>query len=447
MRSALVREASLAFMDAVRSATRRSIKVVVIGRGYVKAAVRRLDNPTVSLLVRALFIVACCVVLGVPSAARDDESRPATVRLAERVAEQLARLARGRALQVDMPEDRADGAASASDLRALVESRLSGRARVSSEGPRLRLASVLSTSAGRLRLSGRVTDEPEGRLVDLISVSVESDSGSAPLRPGSGVRPATGAIEVTASAVAATLPGPALALAFVGEDRLLALLADAAVLYRRDRLSLARESELPLPARAVVRTPGGLLAGRAGESAFWATTSRLEAAHLLDVAGGRIAISDTADACPWPRSPRGLRFRAATNLLEGTLAGLGEAPLLAAAAGEPGWAVSGAGRLGVVGRGWTDLRVGGAIAPLWRGMAAASSPEPPGSPDAVFVVEAIQPASSGGTPAARIVATIPVDGSVRALASTARGEAFLLAAAVEDRDGTRLVLLEIARAQ
>jgi hypothetical protein len=75
----------------------------------------------------------------------------------------VVRVARGRPVEVTVPEDRTGhGASLALDLHALVLERLKGRAEVRGSGPRLRVRSVLSETAAGLVLSARVVEEPGG---------------------------------------------------------------------------------------------------------------------------------------------------------------------------------------------------------------------------------------------------------------------------------------------
>src|SRR5258708_37885577 len=114
----------------------------------------------------------------------------------------------------------------------------------------------------------------------------------------------------------------------------------------------------------VVATGGGLV---------WAVTSRSPRASLFPVeeGGRRLGERVVADALPWPGSPGGLRFRPGTNLLEGTLDGLGAGPFLAATDALMGAAVAPDGRLRMsapAGPPSSGLRSGPGLACLSKGI-------------------------------------------------------------------------------
>lgn len=362
-------------------------------------------------------------------------------RLAGRVADEIARVARGRAVEVMIPEDRSGrGASLALDLRALVIARLAGRANLTESGPRLRVASVLSESPRRLVVSARVVEEPGGRLFDLLSVSVDADDRVLDLAP---LRAAPAhVVDVVAATRTPPLDGPVLDLGFLGEDRMVVLTTESVALYRWDGSGLALGSRRRLPGPfTAVRAPGGVLLTIEGDRSFWALTSRSPAASLFAVDNDKIVPRLEATALPWPGVPGGLRYRAGTNLLEGAVPGLGSGPFLVLAKGEEGLAVSADGRLRVVGLEGPggELRVGPALAALWEGLLAASSADPPGSEDSLLLI-----AREEGGP--RMVDRLPVQGAIRALAAHGRGEIVRLVAAVEEPGGTtRLVVSDLQR--
>src|SRR5438034_3056263 len=150
------------------------------------------------------------VVLAFLAAALPALAAPSLVRLAEAFAGEIVRAARGRPVEVAVPEDRTGrGASLALDLRALVLDRLRGRATVADSGPRLRVQSVLSETATGLVVSARVVEEPGERLVDLLSASVAaalSLLALSPVRPP----PAPATVDVVSMARTPPLDSPVL---------------------------------------------------------------------------------------------------------------------------------------------------------------------------------------------------------------------------------------------
>ena len=382
------------------------------------------------------------LVLAFLAAALPALAAPPLVRLAEALATEIVRAARGRPVEVAVPEDRTGrGASLALDLRALVLDRLRGRATVAESGPRLRIQSVLSETAAGLVVSARVVEEPGERLVDLLSAAVPADSSLLALSP---VRspPAPTTIDVVSMARTPPLEGTVLDLAFFGDERLILLGADAVALYRWNGASLILESRQPLSGPLeTVRRPGGLLRVAERDAAFWAITSRAPRAMLFAVDEGRLVLRQEAEALPWPACPRGVRYRPGTNLLEAAIAGLGTGPFLALDDGAPRVSVSADGIL----RGAADgagLGAGTALTGLWPGMVAASSAQPPGDDDAILIV------STAGGEGPRLVDSLRVEGAVRALAGRELGRTARLVAAVEERDrAARLLVLDLARAE
>src|SRR5687767_4551134 len=96
---------------------------------------------------------------------------------------------------------------------------------------------------------------------------------------------------------------PVLALAFVGEGRLLSLAASSVSLWRLDdgpprRSARSTFATPPVP----VRHGGGLVVGKPDEGAAWLLSSYLEGARLARVDGPRIFLDQSADAAPWPNA-------------------------------------------------------------------------------------------------------------------------------------------------
>ena len=362
---------------------------------------------------------------------------PTLARLADAAAGEIARAAAGRAVELAPAEDRTGAATLAADLDALVRARLQGRLTLASTGPRVRVTAVLAQVGPRLAWSARLTEEPSGAPIDVLAVSTPWDASLLPLVPSR----ASGAAGVDVLAHVETPPveGRIVALAFAGDDRLLVLLDDALVLYRRDGLALRLESRRELPGPlTTVRFPGGLLRVPEGESACWALTSRMARAVLFSLDGARLSAADQADVVPWPSAAAGARFRPGTNLIEAALPGL-DGPLLALEA-DAGWVVAADGRLSRAGPlppRETALRVGPAVALLWPGLLAAAAADAPAERDRIlFVRDGPEPALAG---------ELSVEGTLRALAARRHGTTALLAAATEERGGGfRVALFEVA---
>ena len=384
---------------------------------------------------RAAFVLAA-LAFALPAA-----GAPALVRLAEGFADEIVRAARGRPVEVAVPEDRTGrGAAVALDLRALVLDRLQGRATVTESGPRLRLVSVLAETGTGLVVSARVVEEPGERLVDLLSVSVPADESVltvAPVRPRSG--PA--AIDVVSTGRTPPLEEPVLDLAFFGDERLVVLGPESVTLYAWDGAGLSLMSRRPLPGPLeTVRLPGGLLRVAERDAAFWALTSRSPRAMLFAVEDGRLVERQEADALPWPACPAGLRYRPGTNLVDGAIRGLGAGPFLGLDDSAPQLAVTADGVL-MEGAAAGPV-VGPPLTALWPGVVAAASARPPGEEDSVLIV-----ATSGGTgEGPRVLDSLRVEGAVRALAGRVHPGSARLVAAVEDpANGPRLLVMDLAR--
>jgi hypothetical protein len=384
--------------------------------------------------VRIVLLAAALAGMLAPSDAIAADVHPLAA-LADRAADELIRIAAGRPIQVDVPDDRTGLAGTGLDLQALIETRLRGRAVVARAGPRVRVSSALGRSATRVRLVGRVTAEPGGALVDVLAVSAEVDPDLLEL--AALPRPPRGAVAVVASNVSAPVGARVLDVAFVDDDRLVVLMEEAVALYRREGDALLRLDHRRLDASLVVRAPAGVVVVAAGEAAFWVSTNLAEGAVLFTTDGGRLQEIQRAAALPWPRSPQGARFRPGTNLIDVEVPGLGSGPHLRAGSGATAWAIAPDGRFGVARAGWSTERVGSAAAALWTGAWIASSAEPPGSSDALLVLGA-----GGGAHA--IAATFPVQGSITAIGARAREDRAFVAAAVSGADH-RLILMEVAR--
>jgi hypothetical protein len=380
-------------------------------------------------------VALLCFLLAAPARAASPLAR-----LASTLADEIVAAAKGRPVELAVPEDRTGrGAAVALDLRALVAARLEGRVALAETGPRLRIASVLSENSHRLVFSARVVEDPGDRLVDLLSASVEADDTLLALAPER-VAAAGHAFDVLSSTRTPALEAPVLALELLDDDRVVVLSADDVSLYRSDGSALSQESRQALPGPlAAVRSPGGLIAGAARESALWVLTSRAPRAALLALEKNRLVRRSEAAALPWPGSTSGVRYRPGTNLLEGTLRGVGSGPFLSLAAGAQELAVLPDGRLRAAsGESAADVRVGSALALLWPGVVAASSADPPGRGDAILLLAA----DAGFRP----LDSLPLDGSIRALAGRTRGDTARLVAAVQPPgSGAHLVFLELRR--
>lgn len=353
-------------------------------------------------------------------------------RLAERLAGDVARAARDLPVELAPIEDRTSaGGLWASDLRALLAGRLHDRLARPGETPRARVVAILSQAGPRLIVAARVEELPAGALLDLVSASAEIDPSLLALAPATRVAEAR-PVEVASSTRTVPLDERILDLAWVDGERLLLLSPGALALYRWVGTSFTLQSRQPLPAPyAPVRAPGGLLLPVPRERAVWALTSVAGQAALFAVDGTQLVERGRADALPWPNTPRGLRFRAGTNLIEATLPGLGGEALLAF---EPAWpdaAVSAGAELLMAGDDEpraAGLRVGPALAPLWAPLVAAASPDPPGVRDEVLLLR------REGT-SVREVGRLTVDGAVRALGSLPERDGARLVAGVEEPGG------------
>jgi len=421
-----VRAASWAFMDAVRSWVTRSTSVAM-GEGYHPG------YPS-----RVLRGVTLLLFLAAPPPR--SEAGTAVARLAAEMATAVLGVARGRAVEV-APSAEGGLPAGAADWRALLLARLEGHVALTADGPRVRVEWVVSEAPSRLLASARLVEEPGERLLDIVSVSAPWDEGTVPLAPLRPVSPRT-TVDVLATSRSAPLDGVVLALAWVADDRVLTVFRDEAALYRLEPSALALESRQPLPRPlSPVRSPGALAVVDGG--AAWVLSSAAGSAALLAVEGNRLVVRSRAEALPFAGSPAGLRFRPGTNLIECAAEKLGHGPFLAL---EP----SGTAGVDADGELWlptreggtrAGLRVGSAVASLWAGMLAVSSPAAPSGEDAVSFVGV-------SDRVATLAETIPLEGTIRALASRASGEGVRLVAAVEEAGGrSRLTLMDLRRRQ
>src|SRR5206468_9193110 len=317
------------------------------------------------LLLSALASASrtAAVVLGLASAAATAPAGAPLARLADVLAAEIAASVRGSAVEIATPEDRTGSEGTlALDLASLLRARLEGHVRLAGTGPRIRVDSVLAEGAGRLWVSARLTEEPGGRLVDVLAASAEADPMLLSLVP-TGPAGGAGPLAVVASRRTPAVEGRVLDVAPVGEDRVLVLYEDALALYRLDEAGLALLSRHALPVSLPVRFPGGTIYVASGEGAAWVLTSRSPRAVLFGLDNGRLEDRQQAEALFWPRTPRGLRYRPGTNLLEGSVADLGDGPFLRL---DPrGAAVAPDGRLWMAspdGPRAIDVKVGGGLA-------------------------------------------------------------------------------------
>jgi hypothetical protein len=245
-------------------------------------------------------------------------------------------------------------------------------------------------------------------------------------------------VELRAQVRTEPLEGEILALAPIADDRLAVLFALSLALVRVDAGGAAVESRLELPGPfRPVRRPGGIVLLGSDRATCWVLTSRAAAAALVSVGAGRLTERARAAALPWSGAPQGLAFREGTNLVEGPLDVLGAGPFVAFEPAGPN-AVTNEATLAPPIDGLDELRVGGALAALFPGFIAASSPTLPDGRDAILVVRSV------GSPS--VVRRIEVDGPVRALASSVHGDAARLVAAVgAGPDRTRLLVVDLER--
>src|SRR5439155_1646683 len=387
-------------------------------------------------LAKASRIAA--VLLALAAIAAPADAAAPLARLADALAGEIVAAVHGSAVEVASPEDRTgSGGSLALDLASLLRARLEGRVRLVSSGPRIRVGSVLAEGPGRLWVSARLTEEPGGRLVDVLAASAEADPMLLSLVPA-GPAGGAGLLAVVAFRRTPLVEGRVLDVAPMGEDRVLVLYEDALALYRLDDAGLALLSRHALPVSLPVRFPGGTIYVASGEGAAWVLTSRSPRAVLFGLDNGRLEDRQQAEALFWPRTPRGLRYRPGTNLLEGSVADLGDGPFLRL---DPrGTALTPDGRLWMAsseGPRAVDVRAGGGLARPAPELIAVAGGDPPGPRDVVLLLDARDP----GRPPLQ---SLPGDGAVRALGARGTAARMRLVAAVEEERGTHLVLMHLA---
>ena len=383
------------------------------------------------------------LILGLAASASAD---PSLARLADAFAREVARQARGRAVELSPTVDRTGrGAALALDFDELARARVGSATRLAADGPRLQVLPVLSDAPGRLIVSARLVEQPAGQLQDVVSVSIEADAGVLAMaaRPPAA---SAGQVDLLGSTRSAPLEGRVLDMAFMGAERLLVLGEDELSLYRWTEGDLVLTARRRLGGRLEpVRHAGGLLRAVERERSAWAATSLAPRALLFGVDETGLVERQQADAVPWPGSSAGLRFRPGTDLIDGSVDGLGSGPFLHL--DEAGVAVDREGHLLGTSGPSGELRVGPTLAPLWPRHLAVSSAAPPGERDAVLILALASRA------APRVISELPVAGSVRALAAHVAAQTARLVAAVEtpareDMAGggvqTHLVVFELA---
>ena len=167
-----------------------------------------------------------------------------------------------------------------------------GRVPLASSGPRLSVAAALAAVGTRLVWSARIVEEPSAGWSTSSPCPRAWDPGLLPLIPSRGAGAGAEGVDVLDRATTPPIEGRVVALAFIGDERLLVLFDDALALYRRDGLALRLESRRDLPGPlAGVRFPGGLLLAAESESACWALTSRTPRAVLFSLDGSRLTSS------------------------------------------------------------------------------------------------------------------------------------------------------------
>jgi hypothetical protein len=296
MRSAPTRSASCAFIAAVRSPV--IVSTSAMRQGYTRPRGFRVSSPRARDARPAtsfLHLVLAPSLAAPPERARDDAraSRRTTRRGA-------AAAARGAPLELGVPDDRTGGSSSlAADLHACCRR----ACRAATGGRRVRVTSVLSQQPGRLVFSARLVEGTDGRLIDVVSVSMATDGGDLSLASdalgGSRGRPrrrppgALGAASGTGARprVPRRRP-PARAVARGGR-----------ALPLGPGVAAPRVAPRPGRAAAAGAHSGGILWTSDRESAFWALTSRVPRATVFAVEGERLSVaSAAADSVPWPAS-------------------------------------------------------------------------------------------------------------------------------------------------
>jgi hypothetical protein len=233
-----------------------------------------------------------------------------------------------------------------------------------------------------------------------------------------------------------------LALAFAKQGRLLAVTPRALRLFALEDAAAETVAELPMPEPLhPVRKAAALLAVDGAASTAWVLTNRAEKACLIAIDGDRLSLRAQADALPWPGSPLGLRYREGTDWIEGSVEGLGTGPFLTLLHGDGALGVSPDGRL--LGAGPSSdkeeapMIVGPTLARLWPGAVAASTAVPPGSGDAILVLDRDHAAS-------REARALAVDGAIRAIASWRTPQGAVLVFSTDTSQGYELWRLRLA---
>lgn len=249
-------------------------------------------------------------------------------------------------------------------------------------------------------------------------------------------------VEAHGPTVVARLAGSVLALSFAPDDHVVVLESDSVSFWKLTANTLIRQAEWTPPAVPDrVRRPGGLIHGDATAPDFWILRSGWAEAQLLTVENLRsnphFSSSSTASVLPWPRSKNGLRFRPGTNLIEGSLDGLGPAPFVAVEAdGRMAVSADGALRRSDAEAGGAGPPVGSAVARPWPDVAITSSPSVE-APDAFMAI--------GLDGVGRTTNLAAVPGLIRALAVLVNGETAILLASVDVIDGHEIVRLDLRR--
>lgn len=234
-----------------------------------------------------------------------------------------------------------------------------------------------------------------------------------------------------------------LAIAFVDDGRLLAVTAGEVELFRVRDADAVLLSHVPLPGpRHRVRAPAALVAPDASGAVAWVLSNEDEKARLVSIDGDRLAFPAEAEALPWPGSASGLRYRDGTDWIEGDLEGVGAGPFLAVAREDGVVAVSTGGVLlggkADAARDEGPLIVGPMLAPLWPGVIATSTSQPPAATDSILILDRARTVFEDA-------GRIPVDGAIRALAGRVSKDGASLVAAIESGSGYEVLRLQLER--
>src|SRR5262245_44505932 len=121
------------------------------------------------------------VLLGAVLLAPPAGSSPELSRLAEAFADAVVRAAAERPIELLAAVDRTGrGGTLALDFEALVRERLAARSVSPAADSWARLQPMLAATENRLIASARIVAEPEDRLIDIVSASVEASAPSPP---------------------------------------------------------------------------------------------------------------------------------------------------------------------------------------------------------------------------------------------------------------------------